>query len=105
MEKTIKKDKAWSIGKPDPGSGSRLRVGKVLASYNVCLKAVPLIKYATLMWFSKCLTIPKNKTQKKQNIFLFCARQGLTLLLRILIQNEKSGLRSSGLKGCLCFEK
>jgi len=37
-----------------------------------------------------------NNTKKKQNYFsIFWARQGLTLVLRILIQNEKSGLRSS----------
>jgi len=46
------------------------------------------------------LIFPKiNKTimlKRNKNIFLiFWARQGLTLVLRILIQNEKSGLRSS----------
>jgi len=35
------------------GSRSRLRVGKVLAPYSVRPKAVPLIKNAKLMWFSK----------------------------------------------------
>jgi len=35
--------------------------------------------------------------KRNKNIFflIFCARQGLTLVLRILIQNEKSGLHSS----------
>jgi len=34
--------------------------------------------------------------KRKKNIFLiFWARQGSTLVLRILIKNEKSGLRSS----------
>jgi len=34
--------------------------------------------------------------KRNKNIFLdFWARQGLTLVLRILIKNEKSGLRSS----------
>jgi len=46
------------------------------------------------------LIFPKNnKTRiykRNKNIFLiFWAPQGLTLILRILIQNEKSGLRSS----------
>ncbi|KOM49710.1 hypothetical protein LR48_Vigan08g053700 [Vigna angularis] len=44
--------------KPDYGFGSRLRVEKVLTPYNACPKAVPLTKYANVMWFSKCLTIP-----------------------------------------------
>ena len=35
--------------KPDFGSGSRLRVGKVLAPYRARLRAVPLIKNAKLM--------------------------------------------------------
>jgi len=35
--------------KLDFGSGSRLRVGKVLAPYNARPRAVPLIKYAKLM--------------------------------------------------------
>jgi len=35
-------------------SGSRLRVRKVLAPYNFRPRAVPLVKYAKLMWFSKC---------------------------------------------------
>ena len=39
--------------KSDFGSGSRLRVGKVLASYRARSRAVPLIKNAKLMWFSK----------------------------------------------------
>ena len=39
--------------KLDFGSGSRLRVGKVLAPYRVRPRAVPLIKNAKLMLFSK----------------------------------------------------
>jgi len=35
------------------GFGSRLRVGKVLAPYRARPRAVPLIKNAKLMWFSK----------------------------------------------------
>jgi len=35
--------------KPDFGSGSRLRVGKVLAPYRARSRAVPLIKNAKLM--------------------------------------------------------
>jgi len=31
----------------------------------------------------------------KNTFLIFWARQGLTLVLRILIKNEKSGLRSS----------
>ena len=33
--------------------------------------------------------------RNKNIFFIFWARQGLTLVLRILIQNEKSRLRSS----------
>ena len=51
------KDKARST-KPDSGFGSRLRVGKVLAPYNACPKAVPLIKCANLMWFFKMFNYP-----------------------------------------------
>jgi len=40
--------------KPYFGFGSRLRVGKVLAPYRAGPRAVPLIKNAKLMWFSKC---------------------------------------------------
>jgi len=47
--KTIKKSKVCE--KLDFGSGSRLRVGKVLAPHNVRPKTVPLIKYAKVMWF------------------------------------------------------
>jgi len=37
-----------------------------------------------------------NNIKKKQKyILIFWARQGLTLVLRILIENEKSGSRSS----------
>jgi len=38
-----------------------------------------------------------NNTKKKQKYFFFYfwARQGLTMVLRIFIKNEKSGLRSS----------
>ena len=49
----------------------------------------------------KIFIFPKNETKMKiktnKTIFLFLevARQGLTLLLRISIRNEKSGLRSS----------
>jgi len=39
--------------KPYFGFGSRLRVGKVLAPYRARPRAVPLIKNAKLMWFSK----------------------------------------------------
>jgi len=39
--------------KPDFGSGSRLRVGKVLAPYRARPRAVLLTKNAKLMWFSK----------------------------------------------------
>jgi len=47
--KTIKKNKVCE--KPDFGSRSRLRVGKVLAPHNVRPKTVPLIKCAKVMWF------------------------------------------------------
>lgn len=49
--------------------GSRLRVGKVLAPYNACPKAVPLTKYVNGMCFTKCLIIPENKIIKKEEIF------------------------------------
>jgi len=39
--------------KPYFGFGSRLRIGKVLAPYRARPRAVPLIKNAKLMWFSK----------------------------------------------------
>jgi len=47
--KPIKKSKVCE--KPDFGSRSRLRVGKVLAPHNVCPKTVPLIICAKVMWF------------------------------------------------------
>jgi len=47
--KTIKKSKVCK--KPDFGSGSWLRVGKVLAPHNVRPKTVPLIKCAKVVWF------------------------------------------------------
>jgi len=48
----------------------------------------------------KMLIFPKiNKKimlkRNKNNFLIFWPRQGLTLVLRILIQNEKSGLHSS----------
>ena len=47
--KTIKKSKVCE--KPEFGSGSRLRVGKLLTPYNARHKMVPLIKCAKFMWF------------------------------------------------------
>jgi len=46
------------------------------------------------------LIFPKNNKAKmlkrnKNIFFIFWARQGLTLVVRILIQDEKLGLRSS----------
>jgi len=41
------------------------------------------------------MRVKNVKKETKIYIFYFWARQGLTLVLRILIQNEKSGLRSS----------
>ena len=94
MEKTIKRRNGPR--KPKIWFGSRLRVGKVLAPYNACPKAVPLIKYANKDMVCKMFDYPKNNKIKKQKYFLgFWARQGLTLLLRILSHTEKSGLRSS----------
>jgi len=54
------------------------------------------------------VNFPKNNKTKvlkrNKNIFLiFWALQGLTLVLRILIQNEKSWLRSS-FKKTLCLK-
>jgi len=51
------KDKTRYAKKPDFGSESRLRVGKVLAPHIVRPKTVPLIKYAKKMWFSKYFKI------------------------------------------------
>ncbi|WVZ17161.1 hypothetical protein V8G54_010143 [Vigna mungo] len=64
---------------------SRLRVGKVLAPHNACPKVVPLIKYANLMWFSKCLISPKNKLLKKTKIF-FCTFY-LQIIEKIYLEN------------------
>jgi len=36
-------------------------VGKVLASYNACPKAVPLTRYTKMMQFSRCLIFPETK--------------------------------------------
>jgi len=46
---------------------------------------------------SKTVYFPRKTNKNKQNIFLFLkrARQGLTLLLRIFISDEESGLHSS----------
>jgi len=52
LQKTIKIKQVCK--KPDFRSGSRLRVGKVLAPYSARPRAVPLIKNAKSMWFSKC---------------------------------------------------
>jgi len=46
--------------KPDFGSESRLRVGKVLAPYNARPKTILLIKYAKVMWFFKIFIFPKK---------------------------------------------
>jgi len=46
--------------KIDFGSGSRLRVGMVLAPHNVRPKTVPLIKCATIIWFFKIFIFPKK---------------------------------------------
>jgi len=50
--------------KPDFRFGSWLRVGKVLAPYSARPRAVPLIKNAESMWFSKCYFSPKIIGQK-----------------------------------------
>jgi len=47
------------------GSGSGLRVEKVLAPYSARPKAIPLIKNVKLMWFSKYWSFPKNNKTKK----------------------------------------
>jgi len=72
----------------------------VLTPYSARPRAVPLIKKRKVDVIFKILIFPENNKTKmlkrNKNIFLiFWARQGLTLVLRILIQNEKSGLRSS----------
>jgi len=41
-------------------SGSRLRVGKVLASYNARPKEIPLIKHSKLIVVFKTVIFPKN---------------------------------------------
>jgi len=69
--KIIKKSKVCK--KPEFGSGSRLRVGKVLAPHNARPKTVPLIKCAKKFWFFlQYLIFPKNinkRMYKKQNYF------------------------------------
>jgi len=56
--KTIKKSKVCE--KPDFGSGSRLRMGKVLAPHNIHPKTIPLIKCAKVMWFFKIFNFPQK---------------------------------------------
>jgi len=56
--KTIKKSKVCE--KLEFGSGSRLRVGKVLAPHNARPKTIPLIKCAKVMWFFKIFNFPQN---------------------------------------------
>ena len=46
--------------KPDFGSGSRLRMGKVLTLHNIRPKTKPLIKCAKVMWFFKIFIFPKK---------------------------------------------
>jgi len=46
--------------KPDFGSGSRLRVGKVLAPHIARSMTVPLIKRAKRMWFFKVFNFPQK---------------------------------------------
>jgi len=46
--------------KPDFGSGSRLRMAKVLAPHNVHPKTVPLIKYTKRYGFFKIIIFPKK---------------------------------------------
>jgi len=57
----------------------------------------------------KILIFPKNNKTKllKENFFFFnfWDRQELTLVLRILIKDEKSGLRSSLKDICKTIEK
>jgi len=73
----------------------------VLAPYRARPRAVPLIKKCKVDVVFKILTFPKKIIRQKKLketkiiFFVFWARQGLTLVLRILIKNEKSGLRSS----------
>jgi len=64
--------------KPNLGSGSRLRVGKVLAPYSACPKAVPLINFAKEMCFF--LYIYFSQKEKILNKIIFGekgTRQGL----------------------------
>jgi len=70
------KKKSKVCEKPDFGSESRLRVGKVLAPYNARPKMIPLIKRAKRMWFSKYLIFPKSNNKRmykinKNNFFGF----------------------------------
>ena len=60
--------------KIDFGSGSRLRMRKVLAPHNVRPKLVPLIKYAKVTWFFKIFIFPKiiiNEFTKEAKIFFW----------------------------------
>jgi len=60
--KTIKTKQVCE--KPDFGSGSRLRVGKVLAPYRARPRAVPLIKKRKADVIFKILIFPKNNKTK-----------------------------------------
>ena len=70
-----KKDKTMSAKNPNFGFGSRLRVGKVLAPYNVRPKTVPLIKCAkgcgfqNIYFFTKIVI--KEYTKETKIIFSF----------------------------------
>jgi len=83
------------------GSGSRLRVGKVLAPHNVRPKTVPLIKCAKVMWFFQNIyffpkILIKLCTKNNKTIFLiFWTRRGSILAPTYLRVNGESGLHSS----------
>jgi len=73
MEKT-KKIRQGLQKKLDFGSGSRLRMGKVLAPHNVHLKTISLIKRVKGCGFSKYLFSLKiiiNEFKKKTKIFFW----------------------------------
>jgi len=56
--KTIKKSKVDE--KQNFGSGSRVRVGKVLTPHKARPKTVPLIKCAKVMWFFQNIYFPQK---------------------------------------------
>jgi len=87
------KQKSKVCQKPEFGSKSRLRVGKVLAPHNARPKTVPLIKCAKVLWFFKIFfqkLVIKECTKNKTIFLIFWARRGLILAPTYLHVNGES---------------